>query len=160
MDDWAVSTQAGNGDYAYNETAVVTVPADVGFDTVSTVPAVPGVFTSRTQGNYKYRREELGNYFIVNLVGAPAESQFTRTDPENTGAFTHIEFRHFYWNYTDNRPMYLLFNNYGVEREHTRNEGPWANVARPTPISFFFNSQDAKPIIHTAGVGAGDHAWD
>ena len=130
--EWAV--RAGNADYAYSETTAVNVPADVGFDTVTTVPAVPGVFTSRTQGNYLYRREELGNYFIVNLVAAAA-SQFARTDPGNTGGFTHIEFRNFYWNYTDNRPMYLLFNNYGVEREHTSNENIWANVGRPTAIA-------------------------
>ena len=142
--------------YVYHEEAAGNFAPDSGFTTVSTVPTVPCVQSSRIQGNRLQRRFELGNYFVVAVGPTAARSEFERTDPGNTGAFTHVEFRNFYWNWGDDRNMYLLFNNYGVEREHARQEGAWANTYEPIPLAFHFKASQSEPVLVDA-TGNGDY---
>ena len=78
-------------------------------------------------------QEELGNYFVVPLGPNADGSQFARSDPNGLGNDDHVEFRNFYWNFADNRPMFLLFNNYGWSREASRQEGAWNGHALPVP---------------------------
>ena len=75
------------------------------------VPNIPVVLTSRTQGMPRDSQEELGNYFVVPLGPTVAKSRLARSDPNAVGNPDHLDFRHFYWNFADNRPMFLLFNN-------------------------------------------------
>jgi hypothetical protein len=92
-------------------------------------------------------QEELGNYFVVPLGPTVAKSRLARSDPNAVGNPDHLDFRNFYWNFADNRPMFLLFNNYGWSREASRQEGAWVAQALPTPIAFSFNSPDAHMVL-------------
>ena len=147
IDDIAIPVEnTGQNLSAYAEEQV-PVQADSGFTTVDGIPNLPVVLTSRTQGMPRVSQEELGNYFVVPLGPNAAGSQFARSDPNGLGNDDHVEFRNFYWNFADNRPMFLLFNNYGWSREASRQEGAWNGHALPVPIAFSFNSEDARMVL-------------
>ena len=144
IDDIAIPVEnTGQNLSAYAEEQV-PVQADSGFTTVDGIPNLPVVLTSRTQGMPRVSQEELGNYFVVPLGPNAAGSQFARSDPNGVGHDDHVEFRNFYWNFADNRPMFLLFNNWS--REASRQEGAWGAQPLPVPIAFSFNSEDARLI--------------
>ena len=144
IDQPVVNGAQGLSAYAEDQ---VTIQNDVGFTTVDGVPNIPVVLTSRTQGMPRDSQEELGNYFVVPLGPTVAKSRLARSDPNAVGNPDHLDFRHFYWNFADNRPMFLLFNNYGWSREASRQEGLWGNQPLPVPIAFSFNSQDAHMVL-------------
>ena len=74
-------------------------------------------------------------------------------DPSGAGGpATHVDFRRFYWEFEDNRPMYLLFNNFGYEQDASRAVGAWAGHPQPVPLAFFFNSKDAVPVLEPQGA--------
>ena len=147
IDDIAIPVEnTGQNLSAYAEEQV-PVQADSGFTTVDGIPNLPVVLTSRTQGMPRVSQEELGNYFVVPLGPNAAGSQFARSDPNGVGNDDHVEFRNFYWNFADNRPMFLLFNNYGWSREASRQEGAWNAQPLPVPMAFSFNSQDARMVL-------------
>ena len=74
----------------------------------------PFVQTSTVEGNHILRQDEMGNYFVLTVNNNVADCHIQRVRlAAGLGAADALVFSDHFWEFEDDRVMYLMFNNYG-----------------------------------------------
>ena len=108
----------------------------------------PFVHTSIVEGNHKKRQDEMGNYFVLNVSGNVADCQIARVQLAGLGGPSDaLVFSDFFWEFEDDRVMYLMFNNYGFNSTNARQiahgAAAWETRTKPEPLCFAFRAGDS-----------------
>ena len=108
----------------------------------------PFIQTSTVEGNHILRQDEMGNYFVLTVSGNVQDCQIARVQLAGLGGQSDaLVFSDHFWEFEDDRVMYLMFNNYGYSFSNANQlvDGnvDWSTVVKPEPLCFAFRAGDS-----------------
>ena len=100
------------------------------------------------EGNDILRQDEMGNYFVLTVNNNVADCHIQRVRlAAGAGAADALVFSDHFWEFEDERVMYLMFNNYGYSFPNANQllDGGvnWGTRVKPEPLCFAFRAGDS-----------------